>query len=483
MRAGTAGATTSAPHRVQNFTPSRSGAEQAAQVGIVASPFAVRVTPRRSVVCDPSDRGSVVGQGSKDRRGATAPQQGTDASDVSRGGIAKPKRGSAHWSQINSPPRSAGGIAPPLGGESNDRPSPFSCDAVGVDRTIDYSPLFAPVTPDEVRTYRVAELATPEGTAQQTVRVISWVVGGVVIAALAVTVLVPLVAITVGVLSGSRTLLDALTGLPAIVIVVVVGFMGLSALKRNRAAWEQRVRMSRFAAANGLLYARTSAAPEYPGAIFGIGSSRHVTDHFRTVDGRFLDFGNYAYTTGSGRSRRTHHWGFLAMQLERSLPHMLLDSTANNGMFGSNLPTAFRREQVLSLEGDFDRYFTLYCPTQYERDALYVFTPDLMALLIDEAAPFDVEIVDRWLFVYAAQPFPLADPATYQRLLRIVSTVGAKALSQTDRYVDERIGVFEANLVAPSGQRLRRGVNWGTVVIMAIFMIIWSTAILSSYGS
>lgn len=43
---------------------------------------------------------------------------------------------------------------------------------------------------------------------------------------------------------------------------------------------------------------------------------------------------------------------------------------------------------MLSLEGDFDRYFTLYCPGDYERDALYVFTPDLLALLIDESRHF-----------------------------------------------------------------------------------------------
>jgi hypothetical protein len=141
----------------------------------------------------------------------------------------------------------------------------------------------------------------------------------------------------------------------------------------------------------------------------------------------------------------------------------------------------FRKDQVLSLEGDFDRFFTLYCPQEYERDALYVFTPDLMALLIDEAAPFDVEIVDQWLFVYSARPFPLADPATYQRLLRIVTTVGAKALSQTDRYVDERIGVFEANLVARSGQRLRRGVNWVGIAIIGLFLAVWVAAIVSSY--
>ncbi len=161
---------------------------------------------------------------------------------------------------------------------------------------------------------------------------------------------------------------------------------------------------------------------------------------------------------------------------------MLLDSRANNGLFGStNLPAAFARDQVLSLEGDFNEHFTLYCPKEYERDALYVFTPDLMALLIDEAAPYDVEIVDRWMFVYSARAFPLAEPSVYQRLLTIVTTVGAKTLTQTDRYVDERVGEFAANMVAPEGRRLRRGVSWVGIAIVVGFLALWFSGVFSSF--
>lgn len=153
---------------------------------------------------------------------------------------------------------------------------------------------------------------------------------------------------------------------------------------------------------------------------------------------------------------------------------MILDSRANNGLFGStNLPTYFTNDQVLSLEGDFDQYFTLYCPRQYERDALYVFTPDLMALLIDEAAPFDVEIVDEWMFVYSSKPFDPLSRLTYERLFRIADTVGAKTLRQTKRYKDERVHSFAANIIAPQGRRLKSGVSVGAVVVMVAFAVFW----------
>ena len=143
-----------------------------------------------------------------------------------------------------------------------------------------------------------------------------------------------------------------------------------------------------------------------------------------------------------------------------------------------NLPATFDKSQILSLEGDFDKYFTLYCPKEYERDALYVFTPDLMALLIDEAAPFDVEIVDDWMFVYSNVAFRTGDANLYARLFRIIDTVGAKALTQTDRYVDARVGDFSANVVAPQGARLKRGVSVGAIVLSVVFVILWLWGIL-----
>jgi hypothetical protein len=171
------------------------------------------------------------------------------------------------------------------------------------------------------------------------------------------------------------------------------------------------------------------------------------------------------------------------MNLDRNLPNIVLDSKTNNGLFGStNLPASFNRNQVLSLEGDFDKYFTLYCPKEYEQDALYIFTPDLMALLIDDASPFDVEIVDNWLFLYSARPFQSLVAATYQRLFSIVQTVGAKTVRQTERYQDDRVGLASANIVAPAGQRLRHGVSVSSLIIFGVIAVIWVVNFVQGFG-
>jgi len=182
------------------------------------------------------------------------------------------------------------------------------------------------------------------------------------------------------------------------------------------------------------------------------------------------------------RPEKSLNLGYLAITLPRRLPQMVLDATSNDRHGSSSLLHVPRADQALSLEGDFDSHFRLYVPTGYERDALYVFTPDLMALLIDETGDLDVEIRDDKLMVYRPGGFDLHDPATWERLAHIRRTIGAKAWDQTDMYQDERVGVPTlalagpvANAVAPQGARLRSSffgkIPWWAWVIGGVVVL------------
>ena len=339
-------------------------------------------------------------------------------------------------------------------------------------RVVDYAPLTTAPSRAEVEAWRTAARASGAPWATLAVgQVITLAVGGFVVAMFALPLIAGVVAT---VASGFDAVGSILTILFALGLLALAGFLIVRAVIRGGGRWERWVRIDRFAAANGLRFSPADPNPSYPGAIFQQGSSRTAIDHLTTPEGRFLDLGNYRYVTGSGKSRTVHDWGFLALELDRRVPNMVLDSRANNGVFGgTNLPAAFDRDQVLALEGDFGEYFTLYCPAEYERDALYVFTPDLMALLIDHAAPFDVEVVDDWMFVYSGAPFDMTAPATHERLFRIVDTVGAKAVTQTDRYADERVGSRTQNIVAPQGARLKRGVSVGAILLIVGVAVFW----------
>jgi hypothetical protein len=361
---------------------------------------------------------------------------------------------------------------------------------VPVMRKIDYTALIYPTAHDKVAGFRARMKGSGSfwGTtmlANQARPAIALILIAIA-AALQLTGLINAIRTTA---AGASTeyLLFTIATLVALTVFTVISVKKL----RAESSWETWYRLDGFARANGLIFSPSSAPvsapastaarnpgspdrPGYPGAIFGLGTKQRRLNHLFSITGREIDMGNYRYVTTSGKNSTTHNWGYLAVRLERQLPHMVLDSRANNGVFGgTRLPIFFSQNQSLSLEGDFNTHFTLYCPRAYERDALYVFTPDLMALLIDEAAPFDVEIIDDWMFVYSPTPFAPTDPQVYQRLFRIIDTVGEKTLSQTERYADERIGDPAVNLVAPAGQRLRSGASTSTIVVAVVLAAVW----------
>jgi hypothetical protein len=358
--------------------------------------------------------------------------------------------------------------------------------------TLDYAALTSPVTGQDLRDFRESPGVTVphlKGFAA-----ILAVMAGLVIGAAVIALLVFVV--------GAMIRNESLVELPLLIAIVLIGGIVIGGyVLQSRVTRIRYLRLHRFAQANGLEFSANIGVPDYPGTIFGIGADRSIIESLARPTSPAVDIGGLRYTTGSGKNRKTHEWGYVAIRLDRMLPQMILDAKANN-FLGTNLPVTFSRKQVLSLEGDFDRYFTLYCPKEYERDALYVFTPDLMARLVDEAALLDVEIVDDWMFLYSAKPFDLADRATLERVFRIVDTVGEKTLDRTERYADDRVvgaraahartgahvealgARMAANIVAPQGRRLKRGLSVGTILLfvaVAIYTILSFTPILDRF--
>jgi hypothetical protein len=311
---------------------------------------------------------------------------------------------------------------------------------------------------------------------------------------------------------------------PVLFLVLIVGGIGFAIWKMaNGSGADRWYRLDRFAQANGMSWHPVAPNPPLPGMIFGHGSSRKATDVVRGVQPRFVEFGNYQYTTGSGKEQTTHHWGYVAVKLSSPLPHIVLDATSNNALFGSNLPASFDRDQRLSLEGDFDRHFALYCPRGYEADALYLFTPDIMARFIDHAAALDVEIVDDWMFLYAKRQFSTVDPGTWAWLFSVVAAFLDK-FAQWERWRDDRLAAsapppgsspvagtspvpgsppvpelvegsptplpFAAPAamlrpppgVAPQGRRLKRGVPWAAIIVFGVVFLAFLLGQLGLFG-
>lgn len=226
-----------------------------------------------------------------------------------------------------------------------------------------------------------------------------------------------------------------------VLVAAIRVIMLIRSLIIPRSWWEAAYRITRFAAANGLSYGHDEPV-SYPGVIFDTGSDRTAERRLTTTAGRRVEIANYRYTIRGDRQEnsKVYGWGYVAITLDRRLPHLLLDAKANdNSVFGirtSNLPVDLAGDQKLSLGGEFDDKFTLYAPSDYGRDAFYIFAPDLMALFIDRLGTFDVEIIDDTMFVYGSR-FDLLNPRTYDWLQELVDTVVARTVRRTGRYNDD----------------------------------------------
>ncbi|MGF3056490.1 hypothetical protein [Microbacterium sp. YY-01] len=300
--------------------------------------------------------------------------------------------------------------------------------------------------------------------------------------------------------SGSAArLLAAL--LPFLLVGVIVGGVIWLVIAMVRKSRRDHYRFFRFAQDNNMTYINSLHDVPLPGMIFSQGYARRSDAIVRGLQPRFVEFANYQYTTGGGKNSTTHRWGYVAVKLDVPLPHIVLDAASNNHFFGSNLPVHFPGDQHLSLEGDFDNYFRLYCPEGYERDALYLFTPDILVRLMDNVATLDVEIVDDWLFLYRNGTAVTLDPYVWHQLFTAVASLLEK-IYQWSRWRDDRLqqewhfaaapvgaaappppaAVGVAGPVTPPpapgvltppppgvaqpGRRLRQGVRWKTVLII-----------------
>jgi hypothetical protein len=357
--------------------------------------------------------------------------------------------------------------------------------------TFDPRPLTEPVDPAAVRAF-AAELRSRQSTGASAATIV-----GIVAAVIVAVVMVPaLVSVVLALSSFGDS--PAAAAIPVALIVLLLAAVGVMIWLGVRNARATRYRLHRFAQANGMSYEAKVADPPLPGMIFSLGRSRQSTDLIRGTRPRFVEFGNYQYTVQSGKNSTTYRWGYVAVKLDVPLPNIVLDAKGNNG-FGSNLPASFRKAQRLSLEGDFDQHFTLYCPAGYERDALYLFTPDIMARFIDNAAQLDVEIVDDWLFLYTQRKVSTLDPATWAWLFGTVGALLTK-FDQWARWRDERLVAENAGAaapfsipspnqalpfappaglltpppgVAPQGRRLKRGGTWLPIIVVIAFVAFW----------
>lgn len=154
--------------------------------------------------------------------------------------------------------------------------------------------------------------------------------------------------------------------------------------------------------------------------------------------------GHYAGETAIPRVLSS---SFVAIPLSRRVPNAALLARGLGMLEHAGVELSDR--QRLSLEGNFDRIFTLYCPRGYERDALEIFAPNLLEQLLATTGGCDVELVDDWMFVYSA-------PGRYRSASALAAVENATVLVQSTvqrqsvRYADDRVETGPTGTVSPA---------------------------------
>ncbi|GAA5202332.1 hypothetical protein [Microbacterium jejuense] len=336
--------------------------------------------------------------------------------------------------------------------------------------TLDTSALTGPVDRDALAAYRETLPAEIRGT----LRAIWWPAVTLTASSLFLAGIFAWLLLGTGEVSTDDAVVAAGALVVAVGVIVVTGSTVAADLRRR--SGRRQYRLSRFAAANRLTYAPVDRDLDLPEMIFDARDGQVAWDVVRDAGG--LAVGNQTFTTGSGKDRRTHRWGFASVRLGTTLPHLVLDATSNDSLRVSNLPVSLDAAQRVSLEGDFDSHFSLYAPVGYERDALYLFTPDVMARFIDHAAALDVEIVDDRLLLYARRDLSTLDPEVWEWLFATLEALTTQ-VAQWQRWRDDRLGethvvrdaTDSARIVRPPrgvaapGRRLTERVHWIWLVL------------------
>ncbi|MBE3077999.1 hypothetical protein HA387_06135 [Clavibacter michiganensis subsp. michiganensis] len=222
--------------------------------------------------------------------------------------------------------------------------------------------------------------------------------------------------------AGVQVLFQALIASIFAILLVVFGSWAIRSRER-RGGCRVHYRLVRFAAANGMTY--------LPGPMSDgrFGSARRyfdLTRVMRPTRAPGVEYGNHEIVTAGRREGAPRFGGYAMIRLAHEMPHIRV--IVRRGILRRALTMMSRpeREQRLALEGDFDRHYALYCPAGSERDALYLFTPDILALLIDRVRGLDVEVVGDRLLLTSFDDVVTRDPERWRDVIEATTALVAK---------------------------------------------------------
>ncbi|MEO5535923.1 MAG: hypothetical protein ABIR17_12425 [Pseudolysinimonas sp.] len=242
-------------------------------------------------------------------------------------------------------------------------------------------------------------------------------------------------------------------------------------------------RLLRFATANGLTYRPWAEVTDSTTSLVRGNERFWFEDGFRPTDApedltiATLVIGGDFDEFNAGERR----WGFVELRLDRSLPHIVVETTARGRAVSDYGMSA---SQAFELEGDFPHYARVYADEENRATALELLTPDVMAAIVDEIAGFDLEVRGDRLSMTSPTMNDLAYPATLARLFRMAAVIGEEARAVSMQRGDARYSVEALAVGTPPRMRQRR-IPRGAIrgfIVSGVAIVVPTIVLLILYG-
>ncbi len=150
----------------------------------------------------------------------------------------------------------------------------------------------------------------------------------------------------------------------------------------------------------GFTYTPKAELNTVSGKLFATGHSQYIFDVLSGLyRGHPMRIFSLRFIIGYGKGSQTFKYTVFESLLAGTVPDILLMS--NQHM--SAVSDWFSGDKTVELEGDFNKYFKLRVPKGREQEAYQIFTPDVMANLIDKASGVSFEFIGDKLYLYATK--------------------------------------------------------------------------------
>lgn len=242
-------------------------------------------------------------------------------------------------------------------------------------------------------------------------------------------------------------------------------------------------KIGRFAAENNFYFSQVEKGNRREGSAFRL----HATSIERELiqgsyNGHLFAMGR-RYTVGNKNDSTTIHmpFSFIELELPRKVPHIILKNKRSRVISLAGI--GLGKTKKISLDGTFSKTFLLYCPEGYEREAFYIFTPDVMAILLDSAANTEIELIDTHLYIYRKHGTRLDRPDAAMKSFQLIDILLEKFEKQTKNYKDST--AFKAKqssnaAITLRGRRMHISdisglhIVWvaGVILLSAVFMLV-----------